>query len=88
MVDGVEGFVVQNRESAGGESADEEGTEEAGRMSDGDSIYFRPVIFFEAGALESLVDNGHDCFEVRTGGDFGNDATVGFKNVDLGNDDV
>ena len=38
MVDGVERFVVENGEGAGGESADEEGAEEARCMGDGDRI--------------------------------------------------
>ena len=33
------------------------------------------------------MNNGEDCLEVGTGGDFGDNATVGFKNIDLGDDD-
>ena len=34
----VEGFVVKDSEGAGGEGADEEATEEAGGVGDGDAV--------------------------------------------------
>ena len=41
-MDGVEGFVVKDSKSASGESSDEEGTEEARGVSDGDGVNFVP----------------------------------------------
>ncbi len=34
------------------------------------------------------MDNGENRLEMGTGGDFGDDSAIFFKNVDLGNDDV
>ena len=34
------------------------------------------------------MDDGEDGFEMRAGGDFGDDAAVGFKNVYLGDYDI
>ena len=39
VVDGVEGFVVQNGEGASGEGADEETAEETRSVGDGDVVY-------------------------------------------------
>lgn len=91
MVNGVEGLIVQDGEGAGGESADEEGAEEAGGVGDGEGVDFVPVVlamFGEAGVGEGLVDDRKDSLEVGTSGDFGNNATVAFKEVDLGNDGI
>ena len=85
MVNGVEGFVVEEGEGAGGQSADEEGTEKAWGVGDGDGV---DVVPGEGGVGEGAVEDGEDGFEVGTGGDFGDDATVGFENVNLGNDNV
>ena len=85
VVDGVEGLVVQNRESAGGEGSDQEGTEEAGSVGDGNIIDVGPGV---VSVVESLMESGEDGFEMRTGGDFGDDAAVSLKDVDLGVDDV
>lgn len=38
VVDGVEGFFVEEGEGAGGQSADEEGTQEPGSVGDGDGV--------------------------------------------------
>ena len=38
MVDGVEGDVMEDREGAGGEGADEKGTEESGGVGDGEIV--------------------------------------------------
>ncbi len=85
MVDGVEGFVVEDGEGAGGESADEETAEEAGGVGDGNGVDVVPSDF---GVCKGFVDDGEDGFEVASGCDFGDDAAVGFENVDLGDDDV
>lgn len=55
MVDGVEGLVPENGESASGEGADEEGTEQAGGVGDGDGV---EVIRGEVGVMQSLMNDG------------------------------
>lgn len=80
VVDGVEGLVPENSESAGGEGADKEGTEQAGGVGDGDSV---EVIRGEVGVMQSLMDDGQDGFEMRASGDFGNDTTISCENVNL-----
>ena len=61
-------------------------------MGDGDGVDFRPVVLtvfgFKFGVREGLVDDGEDGFEVVSGCNFGDDAAVGLKDVDLGDDDV
>ena len=84
-MDGVEGGIVEDRESAGGEGSDQEGTEEAGSVGDGNIIDVGPGV---VSVVESLMESGEDGFEMRTGGDFGEDAAVSLKDVDLGVDDV
>ena len=38
--------------------------------------------------FEGLMNDRHHSFEVGTGGDLWNHATIGFENVDLGNDNI
>ena len=54
-------------------------------MSDGDVVNVVPV---GVGVLHGFVDDGKDGFEVASGCDFGDDAAVGFENVDLRDDNV
>lgn len=54
-------------------------------MGDGDGI---DIIPGEMGRVKSLIDGGEDGFEMRAGGNLGNDATVGSENIDLGEDDT
>ena len=54
-------------------------------MGDGDGVDLVPI---EVGVMERLVDDGKNSFDVGAGGDFGDDATVGLVEIDLGNDDV
>ena len=42
----------------------------------------------DAGIFEGLMNDGENSFEVGTGSDFWNDATVRFENINLRNDDV
>ena len=49
-------------------------------MSDGDSIEVREA---KLSVAEAAVHDGQDSLDVRAGGDFGNDATVGSMDVDL-----
>ena len=92
MMDGVEGFVMENCESAGGQGADEEGAEQARSVGYGDGVDFVPVfvavLIEKIGVFESLFDDGQNCVEMISGRDFGNNPAVGFENVDLRNDDV
>lgn len=81
----IEWFLVKNGEGAGGEGADKEGTEKARGMSDGDGVDGRPV---EISVFFGLMDDGEDGLEMGASGDFGDDSTIGLKEVDLGNDDI
>lgn len=85
MMDGVKRLVPENGESASGECADEKRTEQAGSVGDGDVV---DIVFREVSARKGLMNDGEDGFEMGTGGDFGNDATVSGENVNLRNDDV
>ena len=85
MVDGVERLVPKDGEHTGGKGADEERAEEAGGVGDGDVV---DVVAGEVGVGEGFVDDGEDGLEVGAGGDFGDDATVGGENIDLGDDDI
>lgn len=60
-------------------------------MGDGDGVDFVPLFCFGEvgeGVVEGLVNDGEDGFEMGAGGDFGDDAAIGFKDVDLGDDDI
>lgn len=85
MVDGIEGFMPEDGEHAGGKGADEEGAEEAGGVGDSDVV---DAVFGEMSVGKGLVDDGKDGFKVGAGGDFGDDATVGGEDVDLRDDDI
>ena len=54
-------------------------------MGDGD---VGDVVPSNVGVCDSFVDDREDGLEVAAGGDFGDDATVSFEDVDLGDDDV
>ena len=85
MVDGIEGFIMEDGEGAGGESANQEGAEEAGGVGDGDGVNFIPG---KISVLESFIYDWEHNLEVISGGDFGDNTTVFFEDVDLGNDDI
>ena len=85
VVSRIEGDIVDDGNSAGGESADKERADEAGGVSDGDGV---KVFYGQVGVGESLVDDGEDGFDMATGGNFGNDATVGGMDVDLRDDNI
>ena len=59
MVDGIEGFVVEDGEGAGGEGANEEGAKEARGMGDSDAVNIIPGTM---GFCEGLLDDGEDGF--------------------------
>ena len=46
------------------------------------------AVFSNTGLEKGLMDDGKDGFEVGASGDFGDNAAVSGKNVDLGNDHV
>ena len=54
-------------------------------MSDGNGV---KVFYGEVGVGESLVDDWEDGFDMTTGGNFGNDATVGRVDVDLRDNNI
>ena len=54
-------------------------------MSNGDGV---DVCNFEAGVIEGLMDDGLYGFNVRTGGDLWDYATISSMNIDLGDHDV
>lgn len=85
MVDGIERFLPEDGEHSGSESADQKGTEEAGGVSNSDTI---DVVFGQVGVIEGFVNYGEDSFEMGAGGDFRNDTTIGGENIDLGDNDV
>lgn len=85
MVNGVKGFVPENGEHAGGQGADEEGTQETRGVGNGNVI---DIVLSEMSVGESLMDDGKDGFEMGTGGDFGDYTTISGKNINLRNDDI
>lgn len=85
MMNGIKGLVVENSKGAGSKSADKEGAKKSRGVSYSDGV---DILNFEVGLREGLIDNGEDCFDVRTSGDFGNDAAIGLVNVDLRDDDI
>lgn len=85
MVDGVERFLPEDGEHAGGQSTDHKRAHETGGMGDGDGV---EVIFVEIGIAEGLMDDGKDGFEVGTGGDFWYNSAISRKNVNLRNHDI
>lgn len=42
----------------------------------------------KVGVLQTLIDDGHNCLDVRAGGNFRNHAAIGRVDVDLRNDDI
>ena len=54
-------------------------------MSDGDGIN---IVDGEVGVFESFIEDWLDGFDMRAGGNFGNDATIFGMDIDLGDDDV
>jgi hypothetical protein len=85
VVDGVERFIFGLSQGAGRQSANEEGTEEARASSDGNAINVIPGY---TGGFKGFVDDGQDGFDVATGSDFGDNATVLGMDVYLGCDYV
>lgn len=85
MMDSVEGFIPEDGESAGSKSADEKRPDETRGMSDGNGVNIGSG---DASVAKGLVDDGEDGFEVGAGGDFGDDASVSSKNVDLRDNDI
>ena len=87
VVDGEEGFLPGEGVGLGGSGADEEATDEAGAVGDGDAIELGGGVG-DIGDLEGFFDDGGEGFEVGAGGDFGDDAAELGVEVDLGGDDV
>ena len=85
VIDGVERLAADVGDGAGGQRADEQAADEAGAGGNGDAVDGVPR---GAGALEGLIDDGQDDFDVAASGDLGYDATIGLVDVDLAGDDV
>lgn len=81
----VKRFVVNDGEGAGGERADEQRADQAGRIGDGDGVDVVPgAISVRQGFFDDRVDN----FQVAAGSDFRDDAAVFGVDVDLGIDHI
>jgi len=80
MVDADEGDVPGKAERLGVGEADEEATDEAGAVGDGDGIEI-----FEAGVGlgEGFADDRDDGADVLAAGEFGDDATVLLVDIEL-----
>lgn len=85
MMNSVERFVPEDGESTGSKCANEERTKQARGIGDGDIVN---IIFSEMSVVEGFVNDGEDSFKMGTSGNFGNNATIGGEDVDLGDDDV
>ena len=85
MMNSVERFVPEDGESTGSKCANEERTKQARGIGDGDIVN---IIFSEMSVVEGFVNDGEDSFKMGTSGNFGDNATIGGEDVDLGDDDV
>ena len=85
MVYLVERLIVNDGEGAGGERADEQRADQAGRVGDG---YGVDVIPGAAGIRQSLFNDRVDNFQVAAGGNFRDNATVFSMDVNLGIDHI
>ncbi len=85
MVYLVKRFVVNNSEGAGGEGADKQRADQAGRVGDGDGV---DVVPGAIGIRQSFFDDRVDNFQVAASGDFWDDAAVFGMDVDLGIDHI
>ena len=85
MVYLVERLIMNDGEGAGGERADEQRADQAGRVGDGDGVDIVP------GAIsvrQSFFDDRVDNFQVAAGGNFRDDAAVFGVDVNLGIDHI
>ena len=81
----IQRFMMNDSEGAGGESADEQRTDQAGCVGDGDGVDVVPgAISVRQGFFDDRVDN----FQVAAGGDFWDDAAVFSMDIDLGIDHI
>ena len=85
MVYFVKRLIVNDGESAGGEGADEQRADQAGRVGDGDGVDIIPsTIGIRQGFFNDRVDN----FQVAAGGNFRDNAAVFSMDVNLGIDHI
>lgn len=81
----VERLIVNDGESAGGESADEQRADQARRVGDGDGVDIVPgAISVRQGFFDDRVND----LQMAAGGDFRDDAAVFGVDVDLGIDHI
>jgi len=81
----VERLIMNDGEGAGGESADEQRADQAGRVGNGDGV---DIIPGAAGIRQSLFNDRVDNFQVAAGGNFWDNAAVFGMDVDLGIDHI
>lgn len=76
---------MDDGEGAGGQAADEEGTEEARGVSHGDGVDVVPGFF---GVSHGFFYDWHHHFEMISGCNFRDDSAIFGENIDLGDDDI
>ena len=85
MVYLVERLIANDSEGAGGEGADEQRADQAGRVGDGDGVDVVPgAISVRQGFFDDRVND----LQMAAGGDFRDDAAVFGMDVDLGIDHI
>ena len=85
MVNGVQGLIVEDCQCTGSEGANEEGSDKAGCIGDGNSVNVVPGA---VGVLKGLIDDGVDHFDVTTRRYLWYNATILRMNVDLRVNDI
>ena len=81
----VERLIVNDGEGAGGERADEQRADQAGRVGDSDGV---DIIPGAAGIRQSLFNDRVNNLQMAAGGNFWDDAAVFGMDVDLGIDHI
>ena len=76
---------MKDGKSAGCEGTNQKGTKEAWSMGDCDGV---DVIPGTGCIFQGFINNGEDRFEMGTGGNFRDDASIFGKNINLGDDDI
>ena len=81
----IQWLIVNDGEGAGGEGADEQRADQAGRVGNGDGV---DIIPSTVGIRQSLFNDRVDNFQVAAGSDFRDDAAVFSVDVNLGIDHI
>ena len=85
MVYLVKRLIVNDSEGAGGEGADEQRADQAGRVGDGDGV---DVVPGAISVRQSFFDDRVNNLQMAAGGDFRDDSAVFGMDVDLGIDHI